>query len=41
MPKNVWIKYEFWKEVARDDPPRFTKSIPRFVRQVKAILNFF
>lgn len=37
MPENAWIEYEYWKEGARDDPEKFTKEIPRFVRQVKAI----
>lgn len=37
MPENAWIEYEYWKEGARDDPAKFTKQIPRFVRQVKAI----
>lgn len=37
MPENAWIEYEYWKEGARDDPKKFTKEIPRFVRQVKAI----
>lgn len=37
MPENAWIEYEYWKDGARDDPAKFTKNIPRFVRQVKAI----
>lgn len=37
MPENAWIEYEYWKDGARDDPAKFTKQIPRFVRQVKAI----
>lgn len=37
MPENAWIEYEYWKEGARDDPAKFTKTIPRFQRQVKAI----
>ncbi len=37
MPENAWIEYEYWKEGARDDPARFTKEVPRFTRQVKAI----
>lgn len=37
MPENAWIEYEYWKDGARDDPERFTKQIPRFQRQVKAI----
>ena len=37
MPENAWIEYEYWKEGARDDPARFTKDVPRFTRQVKAI----
>ncbi|PSS05326.1 alkaline-phosphatase-like protein [Coniella lustricola] len=37
MPENAWIEYEYWKDGARDDPKKFTKDIPRFVRQVKAI----
>ncbi|KAH8178814.1 sulfatase domain-containing protein [Sarocladium implicatum] len=37
MPENAWIEYEYWKDGARDDPAKFTKEIPRFQRQVKAI----
>ncbi|RYP80271.1 hypothetical protein DL770_006299 [Monosporascus sp. CRB-9-2] len=37
MPENAWIEYEYWKDGARDDPAKFTKQIPRFQRQVKAI----
>ncbi|KAI1458709.1 alkaline-phosphatase-like protein [Annulohypoxylon moriforme] len=37
MPENAWIEYEYWKEGARDDPAKFTKDIPKFQRQVKAI----
>lgn len=37
MPENAWIEYEYWKEGARDEPQRFTKELPRFTRQVKAI----
>ena len=37
MPENAWIEYEYWKDGARDDPAKFTKTIPRFQRQVKAI----
>ncbi|KAI0178659.1 alkaline phosphatase-like protein [Hypoxylon sp. FL1284] len=37
MPENAWIEYEYWKDGARDDPAKFTREIPRFQRQVKAI----
>lgn len=37
MPENAWIEYEYWKDGARDDPPRFTKKIPRFERRVAPI----
>lgn len=37
MPENAWIEYEYWKDGARDDPKKFTKTIPRFTRHVSAI----
>lgn len=37
MRENAWIEYEYWKEGARDDPAKFTKTIPKFTRSVKAI----
>jgi len=37
MPENAWIEYEYWKEGARDDPKKFTKTIPRLRRHVSAI----
>ncbi|KAI1175628.1 alkaline-phosphatase-like protein [Nemania sp. FL0916] len=37
MPENAWIEYEYWKDGARDDPDKFTKTIPRFQRHVSAI----
>ncbi|KAI1813443.1 alkaline-phosphatase-like protein [Poronia punctata] len=37
MPENAWIEYEYWKDGARDDPKKFTKTIPRFQRHVSAI----
>lgn len=37
MPENAWIEYEYWKEGARDDPAKFTKKVPRFTREIKAM----
>jgi arylsulfatase A-like enzyme len=37
MPENAWIEYEYWKDGAREDPKKFTKTIPRFRRHVSAI----
>ncbi|TPX09060.1 uncharacterized protein E0L32_001678 [Thyridium curvatum] len=37
MPENAWIEYDYWKDGARDDPAKFTRQVPRFKREVKAI----
>ncbi|WPH00805.1 alkaline phosphatase-like protein [Acrodontium crateriforme] len=37
MPEDAWMEYEYWKDGARDEPEKFTKDIPRFTREVKAI----
>ncbi|KAH7131503.1 alkaline-phosphatase-like protein [Dactylonectria estremocensis] len=37
MPENAWIEYEYWEDGARDDPAKFTKTIPRFQRRVTTL----
>lgn len=35
MTEDIWIKYRYWEDGAREDPDKWTSEPPRFQRTVK------